>query len=221
MSDTENLSKRKRKAKESWKTSKKTKTTSNEAEELPINPLSGAVKIIRPERKQTSSDPADEKVKTEGDAKKKETAKKYILFIGNLSYTTTADRLKAHFEASGVTPTAVRLRTDPKTSVSKGCAFIDFENSQDHFKALQLHLSNLDKRKINVELTAGGGGSGRARKAKLYKKNEKLTKERAGIIKTNRDKAAKKSHPAVQSNSRGKKNANLTSVNPARRQQIA
>ncbi|KAK5733587.1 hypothetical protein LTR17_009576 [Elasticomyces elasticus] len=50
---------------------------------------------------------------------------KFILFIGNLPYSTTDASLTAHFKK--LQPFILRHRTDPTTGKSKGFAFLEFE----------------------------------------------------------------------------------------------
>ncbi|KAK5679498.1 hypothetical protein LTS10_008318 [Elasticomyces elasticus] len=50
---------------------------------------------------------------------------KFILFIGNLPYSTTDASLTAHFKK--LQPFILRHRTDPATGKSKGFAFLEFE----------------------------------------------------------------------------------------------
>ncbi|TKY90949.1 hypothetical protein EX895_000947 [Sporisorium graminicola] len=128
---------------------------------------------------------------------------KFILFIGNMAFTTTADYISKHFgQACGEAPT-VRLLTrkadpnalaslpaskrksiakgkaqDPTKPQSKGCAFVEFKSSEALRKALKFHHTMLEGRKINVELTAGGGGKSEARQEKIKAKNAGLDKER-------------------------------------------
>lgn len=66
----------------------------------------------------------------------------------------------------------------------RGTAFVEFEG-YDHMKTcLKLfHHSEFNDgisaaRKINVELTVGGGGNTKARKAKIEEKNERLNEQR-------------------------------------------
>ncbi len=61
---------------------------------------------------------------------------------------------------------------------SKGCAFLEFSTRPALQAALRLHQSVLDRRRINVELTAGGGGKGDARLAKLKARNKELAAQR-------------------------------------------
>ncbi|RCH84070.1 hypothetical protein CU098_007473 [Rhizopus stolonifer] len=109
-------------------------------------------------------------------------ANKYILFVGNLPFTTTKEDLEKHFESAG-TIKSVRLLTDKATGKPKGFAFMEFENSKDLNKALAFHHTFFKKRQINVELTAGGGGNkSDVRKEKLKVKNERLQEERVSVI---------------------------------------
>jgi len=61
---------------------------------------------------------------------------------------------------------------------SKGCAFLEFKHRGALQQGLKLHHSELDGRKINVELTAGGGGKGLIRTKKLKERNKELEGQR-------------------------------------------
>lgn len=85
----------------------------------------------------------------------------------------------------------VRLLTPKATSgdkppASKGCAFIEFTTTSALQTALRLHQSSLSGRKINVELTAGGGGNSEARRAKIEAQRKKLNDEREKAAKNKR-----------------------------------
>lgn len=129
--------------------------------------------------------------------------RRFIVFVGNMSFKSTADDLGKHFASHcGETPT-VRLLTkradtskrsalskskqksiakgkaaDPGAATSKGCAFVEFASHRAIQKALQYHHTQFQGRSINVELTAGGGGKGQDRKARIDKKNKELEEER-------------------------------------------
>lgn len=80
-------------------------------------------------------------------------------------------------------PPTVRLLTSksaksPTKTKSKGCAFLEFSHRNALQQGLKLHHSQLDERKINVELTAGGGGKSEARLTKLKERNKGLTAQR-------------------------------------------
>jgi nucleolar protein 6 len=55
---------------------------------------------------------------------------------------------------------------------------VEFTNANLLQQALKLHHTDLDGRRINVELTVGGGGSGSARKEKLDEKKGRMTEQR-------------------------------------------
>ncbi|KAJ7926017.1 hypothetical protein B0H13DRAFT_2229584 [Mycena leptocephala] len=117
---------------------------------------------------------------------KAEVKQRFILFVGNLKYTTTAEAIKAHFAACDPPPT-VRLRT-PKQSPgkpvnkSKGCAFVEFSHRNALQQGLKLHQSELEGRRINVELTVGGGGKSDTRLGKLKERNKGLFEQRKDRI---------------------------------------
>jgi nucleolar protein 6 len=119
---------------------------------------------------------------------------RFILFIGNLPFKATDAGLQAHF--AKLSPFTLRHRTDPQTKRSKGFAFLEFENYDRMKTCLKLyHHSEFDAdavsnggtgkstngknvRKINVELTAGGGGKAEGRKEKIKVKNTRLEEQR-------------------------------------------
>lgn len=103
--------------------------------------------------------------------------KRYILFVGSLPYKATEADIKKHFAD---TPISVRIRVDKQTGKPKGFAFVEFDNRQDLEFALEKHHSKLMGRKINVELTAGGGGKSANRQARIKERNERLATERQG-----------------------------------------
>ncbi|KIK10411.1 hypothetical protein PISMIDRAFT_629560 [Pisolithus microcarpus 441] len=88
-------------------------------------------------------------------------------------------------------PPTVRLLTlkpsksklTPKlTTKSKGCAFLEFQNKHALQRALKLHHSELEGRKINVELTAGGGGKGETRLRRVKDRNKELEGQRVRVL---------------------------------------
>ncbi|QSZ30816.1 hypothetical protein DSL72_000374 [Monilinia vaccinii-corymbosi] len=110
-------------------------------------------------------------------------AARFIVFVGNLPFTATAASIKNHFAA--VKPASVRHLTEKgNPTKSKGCAFLEFEG-YDHMKTClkQFHQTTFNDgisapRKVNVELTAGGGGNTKDRRLKIKGKNEKLNEQR-------------------------------------------
>ncbi|KAL1412891.1 hypothetical protein Q8F55_000640 [Vanrija albida] len=115
----------------------------------------------------------------EGDKKsKKEIKQRFILFVGNLGFRTTADEVRAHFkEAAGRIP-SVRLLTDKASGKSRGIAFVELATGAEMQACLRLHETKLNQRAINVELTAGGGGKSAARKGKIQERNARVGTQR-------------------------------------------
>ncbi|KAI7875622.1 RNA-binding domain-containing protein [Lichtheimia hyalospora FSU 10163] len=142
--------------------------------------------------------PAKKKRRSRGGKGNKEGGdkKRFILFVGNLPKDTTSQELAAHFESVGEVPT-VRLMTHKDTNEPKGFAFVEFNDSETLNGALALHRSKFKRKQINVELTAGGGGKGQARKDKLKEKNDRLQKERQANHKkgTNKEPASSYANP--------------------------
>ena len=83
----------------------------------------------------------------------------YIVFVGQLSYTTTSDMLFNHFQSKLGTDVIskgsvkIRLLTDPKTKKSRGMAFLEVESPEAMYECLKLHLTHLDGRRINGRST--------------------------------------------------------------------
>ena len=78
-----------------------------------------------------------------------------------------------------LTPKPSPTATANALSKTKGCAFIEFTSPLALQAALRLHEEELLGRKLNVELTAGGGGKSATRTNKLAEKRATLTEERA------------------------------------------
>ncbi|KAL8794783.1 MAG: hypothetical protein Q9195_002737 [Heterodermia aff. obscurata] len=110
-------------------------------------------------------------------------SQRFIVFVGNLPYSATEASITNHF--AKVQPISTRHSTDKLTGKSKGFAFLEFAAYDRMKTCLKLyHHSSFDDgespaRKINVELTVGGGGTkSKDRKTKLKAKNWKLSEER-------------------------------------------
>jgi len=109
---------------------------------------------------------------------------RFLLFVGNLPYSIDEKALREHFKAGD--PDLIRMRKD------KGIAFLEFLTAKGHIQGridacLALHHSLLNNRRINVELTAGGGGNSKNRIEKIKEKNEKLIKKRVQKIKKEKE----------------------------------
>lgn len=57
------------------------------------------------------------------------------IFVGNLSWKTTEDMLKTHFEAFGKVISA-KIVTDQMTGKSKGFGFVEMANTEDANRAI-------------------------------------------------------------------------------------
>ncbi|KAJ2488702.1 hypothetical protein IWW37_004606 [Coemansia sp. RSA 2050] len=118
----------------------------------------------------------EEKKKFERQVNPSGSAVRFIAFVGNVPFKTTAQELQEFLRAAN--PTSVRLMTDKDTGKSRGFAFVDFASSADLKHALKFHHMPLGSKKINVELTAGGGGNSNVRREKLQRRREDLDEER-------------------------------------------
>lgn len=178
--------------------SKKRKRSQNQDQEQPAGQDETTAPAPAPKKK---------KAKAPGEEGEKQAPanQRFIVFVGNLPYSTTDDSLKEHFKS--LQPFTLRHRTDPQTKKSKGFAFLEFEGYDRMKTALKLyHHSYFDPeapeglkgqepepqprsfgrgkpkkpsgRKINVELTAGGGGGKDNRKEKIRVKNVRLEEQR-------------------------------------------
>jgi nucleolar protein 6 len=174
---------------------------------------------------------------------------RFILFIGNLPYTTTTSAIQSHF--SKLLPFTVRHSTDKSTGRSRGFAFLEFEAYDKMKTCLKLYHHSLfdpvdedeagegkekrrknQARKINVELTAGGGGvKSEARKEMIRGKNEKLESERerrrvhrekeeAAANKKRKDGGKKTGANAVEITNGGQDEAGDANIHPSRRKRM-
>lgn len=106
---------------------------------------------------------------------------------GNLPFTATEADIKAHF--SSLHPTSIRLLTErDNPTKSRGIAFVEFDN-YSHMKTCLAKFHHTEftdargsTRRINVELTAGGGGKAESRMVKVAEKNQRLNEQRARRI---------------------------------------
>ncbi|KAI8722443.1 RRM domain-containing protein [Fusarium sp. LHS14.1] len=167
----ESSSKKKKKSKKDKKSSSETTTKNNNDEAVP----NGA-------EADTAAADADSK------------ADRHIVFVGNLPFTATADTIKAHF--ASLSPIHVRCMSDPNDSKPcRGFAFVEFakvwhmRTCLDKFHHSMFEDGVSPARRINVELTAGGGGKTKRRQEKIQEKNRKLDENRTKRIQ--REKNAK------------------------------
>ncbi|KAL9968160.1 hypothetical protein ACROYT_G026499 [Oculina patagonica] len=117
-------------------------------------------------------------------------SKRYILFVGNLPFSVNNDQVKNHFRCTGNIKEFRRMTK--KTGESKGCGFLEFDNKASYWKALNLHHSVLAGRKINVEVTCGGGGKGEKRGKRLQERKLKFRQGRKRKSKATKVKSEQK-----------------------------
>ena len=92
------------------------------------------------------------------------------IYVGNLSYSSTEDGIRALFEAHGEV-TSVRLITDRDTGRPRGFGFVEMSNDEEARAAIgALDGQELDGRNLKVnearpkEDRGGGGGRGGPRR---------------------------------------------------------
>src|SRR5262245_57279622 len=88
------------------------------------------------------------------------------LYVGNLSFNTTADGVRTAFQAFG-TVSDVHLVTDRETGRSRGFAFVTMGTTEEASKAIEgMDGKTLDGRPLRVneaeqrQARGGGGGGG-------------------------------------------------------------
>ncbi|KAI9799436.1 MAG: hypothetical protein M1825_004536 [Sarcosagium campestre] len=149
-------------------------------------------------------------------------AHRFTVFIGNLPFTATTESIARHF--ASVKPSSVRHRThkdDP--TQSKGFAFLDFDGYESMQNCLRLfHHSQFDDglapaRRVNVELSAGGGGNkSKQRIERIQTKNVKLNEERSRRAHAEDEKKRGKKGQAPDAD----RDDSAGNVHPSRRRQM-
>ncbi|MBL4632839.1 MAG: hypothetical protein JKY56_03150, partial [Kofleriaceae bacterium] len=77
------------------------------------------------------------------------------LYVGNLSYTTTADDLREAFGGGGREVTDVFVVTDRETGRPRGFAFVEMGNSADATNAVsEMNGATIDGRQLKVNEAA-------------------------------------------------------------------
>ena len=90
------------------------------------------------------------------------------LYVGNLSYDSTDDTVRAAFSEDGRTVTEVHVMTDRETGRPRGFGFVEMGSDSDAQAAIEaLDGAELDGRNLKVNeaqerkpRTGGGGGGG-------------------------------------------------------------
>jgi cold-inducible RNA-binding protein len=103
------------------------------------------------------------------------------IYIGNLSWDTKESDLEALFTQYG-NLAEVNLIQDNQTGRSKGFAFITFENQKDAEASLAAHDSELQGRKIRVNIAEdkkrGGSASRRGGQSRFRGNNNFSNRDR-------------------------------------------
>jgi cold-inducible RNA-binding protein len=94
------------------------------------------------------------------------------VYVGNLSFQTTEDSLRAFVTEGGRNVSKISLVTDRETGQPRGFAFVDFASEADAQAAIgALNGTALDGRTLTVNEArereprgGGGGGGGRGRR---------------------------------------------------------
>ncbi|EGG02068.1 uncharacterized protein MELLADRAFT_110457 [Melampsora larici-populina 98AG31] len=185
----------KRKREDNTSTSKTNKTNEEEEGEEGDKVI-GAAAIRRKRKKAAQARKyEEEKIKK---------SSKLILFVGNLPFDMTSEKLTSFFlehceeepEVRLMTHKSTKNETGQPTNATKGCGFVEFKTSAALQKALRLHHTPMNcestgqenqkkSRKINIELTAGGGGKSESRLKKIEVSKERLNKQREKRIEKN------------------------------------
>ena len=87
------------------------------------------------------------------------------LYIGNLSFNTSSDELRAAIEATGATVSDIHLVTDRETGRPRGFGFAEVSSNAEAQSVIEaLNGKELGGRTLNVnearERTPRGGGDG-------------------------------------------------------------
>ncbi|KAG7401766.1 hypothetical protein PHYBOEH_011055 [Phytophthora boehmeriae] len=109
----------------------------------------------------------------EGQPEAKRKSIHLTLFVGQLPFRATEEMVRRHFAEAG--DIKLRMLTDKKTKKFKGTAFIEVKDSKALGAALSRHHTLLQGRRINVEMTASGGGNkseNRRNKLSLLRKKQ-------------------------------------------------
>ena len=192
-------------------TSMKKRKRKEEVEEGSLPPPGKKVKKSSAKKTATETQTSEKPTSLKPTKSSVPSAKRYIAFVGNLPHldpTKLQETLQSHFPTAPISiriPTSREPSKSAKTKASattkasesanqtKGYAFLEFDSSSAMEKALRCHHTLIGGRKINVELTAGGGGKSKERMEKIKERNERLTEERKKRVEEEKAEKAKKS----------------------------
>ncbi|KAI5282053.1 hypothetical protein KEM54_003001, partial [Ascosphaera aggregata] len=143
----------------------------------------------------------------------------------NLPYGITQETVASHF--SKIQPSQIRLATEKKSGRSKGYAFVEFDSYDRMKTCLKLYHHSVmedgkgNSRKINCELSAGGGGGkSEYRKQKIQYKNEKLAAQRAHAAQLAQITKKKKEKRELLYGREEEEEEDYSGVHPSRRKRV-
>jgi len=148
----------------------------------------GSKKVSKPaeaqqdDEKQPDKTPGESK---EGTQSKSASRPCYRVFLGNIPNSAGEPNIR-RFLRSVPHISGIRILTDKDTGESRGCAFVDFDHVAGEKKALLLHNSLMDGRRVRVEPSADGRGKSEKRLQKLEtlkKKAQQMRQERVKEVK--------------------------------------
>ena len=124
----------------------------------------------------------DEVAKDLPESEETEKKKRFILFIGNLPFGITKEKVVWFLRNIADNPT-VRLLTKKDSNEPKGCGFVEFVTAKEMQKAVLMDGVLLEGRKVRLQATAAGGGKSENRIKKIEAKQKKLTAFRSKVHK--------------------------------------
>lgn len=98
---------------------------------------------------------------------------RHVLYVTNLNFETTKDDLELHFAAAGIVK-SIRI---PKKRRG-GFAFVEMADLASFQKGFQLHNTELQGRKIKVQISEAGKKKSANKKNIIKQKNRKLAEMR-------------------------------------------
>lgn len=202
------------------KTKEKSTTAEKRKRESSDDGASTTTKTSEDNSNDTESKPKKKRRKGKSSSSSESKGARFILFVGNLPFKYDVKDLETHFQSCK--PDVIRPRDQ------KGFAFVEYagdDASRRMTIALsKLHHSMFMNRKINVELTAGGGGNTANRKQKIQQKNAKLEESRKADFekqeKERKEKAMRKHTKFTEGGESKPEPENESSIHPSRRRLI-
>ncbi|XP_057329210.1 uncharacterized protein LOC130670055 [Microplitis mediator] len=131
------------------------------------------IKKLGHEKDGTEGNELNSSIQKKENAKETKKKTRYVLFVGNIPYSTCVDDVKNHFLTKVSKVISVRIPTAKQTHSPRGIAYVEFSDSTDYEKGLSLHHSILNGRRINVQYTQSGSKNA-GKKSEIVSKNKKL-----------------------------------------------